>query len=264
MANVGAIPVLISAGDVIIMDALSHSCLHAGAKLSGAQIEIFAHNDVEDAARALAQHTDARRKLILTETIFSMDGDAAPLDALSALAEQTGAWLMTDDAHGFGVIKQDNPAPIQMGTLSKGAGGYGGYVCGPAPFVDLLTSRARSFVYTTGLPPGTLGAASAALDIIANEPERGERACSHAQLFASLTNQPKPAAAIAPIIVGESQTAMALSDALIARGFLVSAIRPPTVAEGAARLRCSFAATHEEDDVRALATAVNDLLKEYQ
>lgn len=257
LANIGTIPALVGSGDTIVMDALSHACMHAGARLSGAEIRLFRHNDAADAARHIAGAPG--QVLLLTETVFSMDGDIAPLEALGALAEASGAWLMTDDAHGFGVVETNNPAQVQMGTLSKAAGGYGGYVCGPAALMDLLVSRARSFVYTTGLPPPVLAAAIAALDIIASEPERGSHARRMAQLFCRLMELPAPESVIVPVIIGPEDKAMAVSAGLLERGFLVTAIRPPTVPAGTARLRITFSADHCEADVRALAKAIHEI-----
>lgn len=257
LANIGTIPALAGPGDTVVMDALSHACMHAGARLSGAEILRFRHNDIADAARLISGAQG--QVLILTETVFSMDGDIAPLEALGALAEEAGAWLMTDDAHGFGIVELKNPAQVQMGTLSKAAGGYGGYVCGPAALMDLLVCRARSLVYTTGLPPPVLAAAIAAVDIIATEPERGARARSMAQLFCALTGLPAPESVIVPVIIGAEEAAMAVSAGLLERGFLVTAIRPPTVPAGTARLRITFSTDHAEADVRALAAAVRDM-----
>ena len=260
LANLGTIPALVGKGDTIVMDELAHACMHGGAKLSGAEIRLFRHNDVADAARLMQ---GARGQvLLLTETVFSMDGDVAPLGELGALAETAGAWLMTDDAHGLGITAQDNPAQIQMGTLSKAVGGYGGYVCGPAALMDLLTSRARSFVYTTGLPPPVLAAAITALDILQAEPERSAKARRHAALFCALMGLPSPESVIVPIIIGPEAEAMRVSAALLERGYLVTAIRPPTVPAGTARLRVTFAAGHEEEDVRAFAGALRDIMEQ--
>jgi 8-amino-7-oxononanoate synthase len=258
LANIGAIPVLVGAGDLIIMDELAHSCLHAGAKLSGAEVRLFAHNDAEEAARLLRNWRG--RALVVTETVFSMDGDLAPLQALAAACKTHGAWLMTDDAHGFGVVDIDNPAPIQMGTLSKAVGGYGGYVAGPAALIDLLASRARSFVYTTGLPAPVLAAALAALDVMAEEPARREACLANGRLFGALIGQPEVNSAIVPVILGDAARAMDASAQLAAEGFLVSAIRPPTVPPGTARLRFTFSASHREADIRRLAALTSRLI----
>ena len=260
LANLGTIPALVGKGDTIVMDELAHACMHGGARLSGAEIRLFQHNDAADAARQM--RGAGGQVLLLTETVFSMDGDAAPLAELGALAEAAGAWLMTDDAHGLGITEQDNPAQIQMGTLSKAVGGYGGYVCGPAALMDLLTSRARSFVYTTGLPPSVLAAAITALDIIQAEPERAEKARRHAALFCARMGLPAPESVIVPIIIGPEEEAMRVSAALLERGYLVTAIRPPTVPAGTARLRVTFATGHEEADVRAFAGALRDIMEQ--
>jgi 8-amino-7-oxononanoate synthase len=260
LANLGTIPALVGKGDTIVMDELAHACMHGGARLSGAEVRLFRHNDVADAARQM--RGAGGQVLLLTETVFSMDGDLAPLSELGALAEGAGAWLMTDDAHGLGITKQDNPAQIQMGTLSKAVGGYGGYVCGPAALMDLLTSRARSFVFTTGLPPSVLAAAIAALDIIKTEPERRAKASRHAALFCELMELPAPESVIVPIIIGPEAEAMRISAALLERGYLVTAIRPPTVPAGTARLRVTFATGHEEADIRAFAGALKDIMEQ--
>lgn len=259
LANLGAIPALVGKGDTIVMDELAHACMHAGARLSGAGIRLFRHNDVADAARLIAGASG--QVLLLTETVFSMDGDVAPLAELGALAEATGAWLMTDDAHGLGVVDPGNPAHVQMGTLSKAAGAYGGYVCGPEALMQLLVSRARSFVYTTGLPPPVLAAAIMALEIIETEPERGAAARRHARLFTDLMGLPAPQSVIVPVIIGPEAEAMRISAALLERGFLVTAIRPPTVPAGTARLRVTFATGHSEQDVRALARALQEIME---
>ncbi len=259
LANIGAAPVLVGAGDLIVMDELSHACMHAGSALSGANVCMFPHNDVAQARQLLSNRPANARGLLLTETVFSMDGDLAPLSDLHAVCRETGSWLMTDDAHGFGVVDIDNPADVQMGTLSKAIGGYGGYVAGPEAFIDLLTSRARSFIYTTGLPPAVLGAALAALEIIEAEPDLGGRALERARLFCELTGLPAPRSAIVPLILGDTKRAMRASNHILEQGFLVTAIRPPTVPQGGARLRFTFSAAHEEQDVRRLAMAVRGL-----
>lgn len=260
LANAGAIPALVGAGDLIVMDELCHSSMHAGARLSGARIQTYPHNNVASALHHLQQRDTTSNALLLTETVFSMDGDLAPLDELAQAARETGAWMMTDDAHGLGVVVQNNPAPIQMGTLSKSAGAYGGYVCGPANFVELLTSRARTFVYATGLPPGTLAAALAALEIIETQPELGRMALANARLFGSLIGVDDVASAIVPVRYGEAEVAMRASALLQRQGVLVTAIRPPTVPEGTARLRFTFSAKQKPEDIRRLAALVLETL----
>jgi 8-amino-7-oxononanoate synthase len=256
LANAGVIPALVGAGDLIVMDELCHASMHAGARLSGARVQTFPHNNVTSASHYLQQRDATSHALLLTETVFSMDGDLAPLEELAQAARETGAWMMTDDAHGFGIVPSANPAPIQMGTLSKAAGAYGGYVAGPKTFIDLLTSRARTFVYATGLPPGVLAAALAALEIIDAEPALGAAALENARLFGSLTGHAPVESAIVPVKYGEADAAMKASAALAEQGFLVTAIRPPTVPDGTARLRFTFSAKHREADIRRLAGLV--------
>ena len=257
LANIGVIPALVGPGDLIVIDALAHACLFAGAKLSGAEIAVFAHNDVASAAVELDRRACARHKLIITETIFSMDGDRAPLAGLAALAEAADAWLLTDDAHGLGMLDAAaNPAPLQMGTLSKAAGAYGGYLCAAAPVVALMASRARSFIYTTGLPPAAAAAALAALEIIAGDRALRAAPLTRARQFTDEIGAPPAESQIVPLILGEEARALAAQSALEEAGFLVVAIRPPTVPAGSARLRLSFSAAHRPDDVARLADAI--------
>ena len=167
LTNIGVIPLFTGAADLLLIDELSHSCILAGARLSGAQVHHFEHNDVAAVLRLLEQHRrDYRHCLIVTDGVFSMEGDLAALPDLASLAEQHDAWLMSDDAHGLGVVgggrgssfAHANPVdvPLQMGTLSKAVGAYGGYLCASEPVIELVRNRARSFVYSTGLPPGTV------------------------------------------------------------------------------------------------------------
>ncbi len=256
MANIGAIPVLVGKSDVVVMDELSHACMRAGAQLSGAQVRVFKHNDVEDARAKLQDLPECAQALLMTETVFSMDGDLAPLSELQSVCEEAGAWMMTDDAHGFGVIKQDNPALIQMGTLSKAVGVYGGYVCGPSAFIELLISRARSFVFTTGLPPQVLGAALEAVSIIEQDTQLAADVMSKTRAFTRGLGLDEPSSTIVPILIGEAKNAMVVQAKLLEDGFHVSAIRPPTVPEGSSRLRITFSAAHELDDIMSLVESL--------
>ena len=257
LANVAIPPALTSDGDLILLDELSHACMFAGAKLSGARMIRFGHNNLDHLEKLLeTERTAAGRCLILTERVFSMDGDRAPIEAMSALAARHDAWLMADDAHGLGVVDDPARAALEMGTLSKALGSYGGYLAASEPVIELLQSRARSFVYTTGLPPASAGAALAALDILAAEPERRARPLALAQRFTRATGLPDAESAIVPLIVGEAKRALALSAQLENEGFLVVAIRPPTVPPGGARLRFAFSAAHTEAEIDRLAEAV--------
>lgn len=261
LANIGTIPAIVGAEDLIVLDELSHACMHAGARLSGATIETFAHNDIA-AARAILERRRAQHphRLLLTETVFSMDGDRAPLPALGALARAFDAWLMTDDAHGLGVIPhEDSGVTVQMGTLSKGAGSYGGYVCASHAVIDLLINRARSFIYSTGLPPASAAAALEALTIMERDPDMCARPLALARAFTRQLGLPEAESAIVPVILGDADRALAASRALERDGFLVIAIRPPTVPAGTARLRFTFTAGHSEADVARLAAAVAKL-----
>jgi len=261
LANLGTIPALVGPDDLVVLDELAHACMHGGARLSGAAIETFAHNDVAAARGILARRrADHARCLLLTETVFSMDGDRAPLGELAALARDFDAWFMTDDAHGLGVIADgSNPADVQMGTLSKGAGSYGGYVCASHAVIDLLINRARSFIYSTGLAPASAAAALAALTVMEREPQMCARPLARARAFTSRLNLPDAQSAIVPVVLGDADRAMAASKALEQDGFLVIAIRPPTVPAGTARLRVTFTAAHSDADVARLADAVAKL-----
>lgn len=260
MANLGIVSALAGPKDLVLVDALGHSCLFAGAQVAGATMLRFRHNDVAH-LRALLSARRGRheRALILTERVFSMDGDRAPVEAILRVAAEYDAWTLVDDAHGLGVVEAGVRAPLEMGTLSKTLGSYGGYLCASRAVIDLMTSRARSFVYTTGLPPASAAAALRALEIVEAEPERAARPLALARRFAARLGLPEAASPIVPVLVGEAETALALSAALEARGLLVVAIRPPTVPAGTARLRVAFSAAHSVDQVDALAEALVSL-----
>ncbi|MDA5192482.1 8-amino-7-oxononanoate synthase [Govanella unica] len=270
LANIGIIPCFTGPDDVIFMDELCHACLFAGAKLSAATVHVFRHNDMAHLAELLATHRGQHpHALILTDGVFSMDGDLAPLDQLGPLAEAHDAWLLTDDAHGVGVLgagrgssfigSEKARVPLQMGTLSKAIGSYGGYLCASTPVIDFVRNRARSIVFTTGLPPASAAAAIAALDIIECDAALRAEPVRKARLFAARLGLPTPETCIVPVIIGAADQALAASKALEAQGFLVVAIRPPTVAEGTARLRITFTAAHDDADVIRLTEAITAL-----
>jgi 8-amino-7-oxononanoate synthase len=264
LANSGIIPALIGPKDAIFVDALAHACIWAGAKLSGAAIIQFAHNDIADLTRLLRDHRAAHgHAIIATDSVFSMDGDLAPIADLATLAESYDCWLLTDDAHGLGVVPKMPGAdrvPLQMGTLSKAIGAYGGYLCASAQIIALIRNRARSYIYTTGLPPGTIAAAIAALDFIAANPAYAAQPLANARLFTRALGLPDAASPIVPLIIGDAQAALNASKSLEAAGFLVAAIRPPTVPPGTARLRLTFTAAHTQADIARLAEAVKPML----
>jgi 8-amino-7-oxononanoate synthase len=261
LANTAIIPALVGRGDLVLADRLAHACLISGAQLSGARLLRFRHNDLDHLQALLAAaRPAARRVLILTDRVFSMDGDLAPTAAMAKLAAAHDAWLLTDDAHGLGVLPPD-PAPVglQMGTLSKAVGGYGGYLCASAEVVALMHNEARGFIYSTGLPPGVLAAAGAALDVIARNPDYAALPLRNARLFAQAAGLPAPQSPIVPVLLGTPDRALAAAARLETEGFLVAAIRPPTVPAGTARLRLTFTAGHAQADILRLASLVRAL-----
>jgi 8-amino-7-oxononanoate synthase len=263
LANAGIIPTLVGAGDLLLVDELAHACIWAGARLSGATVLRFRHNDVEHLAGLLTEHRVGHgRALVATDTVFSMDGDLAPLAALSALCEAHDAWLLTDDAHGLGVVHPEAGArvPLQMGTLSKAVGAYGGYLCASRAVIDLIVNRARTLIYSTGLPPAAIGAAIASLDIIAADRALCAEPVRKARRFTTALSLPLAQSAIVPVVVGEAEAALNASRRLVEQGFLVAPIRPPTVPYGTARLRFAFAAGHPDIEVDRLARAVGELV----
>jgi 8-amino-7-oxononanoate synthase len=264
LANSGIIPTLTGPGDLLLVDELAHACINAGAHLSGAHVERFRHNDLAHFAELLARHRGRYKKaLAATDGVFSMDGDLAPLEQFSELCEAHDVWLMVDDAHGLGVLGEGGRGtaslfpkahvPLAMGTLSKALGSYGGYVCASRPVVDLLKTRARTLVYSTGLPPGAAGAALAALDVIAADPELTRKPLVNARAFTAALNLPAAESSIVPLILGDPATALKASEALAEEGFIVTAIRPPTVPLGTARLRFAFTAQHPAHEIGRLA-----------
>lgn len=269
LANTGIIPVLVGRDGLVVMDELSHACLYAGAQLSRAKVLAFRHNDLSHAKELLAQHRSAHdHALVITDGVFSMDGDLAPLADLLALADDHDAWLMSDDAHGLGVIGGGRgssfagnahvPVPLQMGTLSKAIGAYGGYLCASAPVIELMRNRARTLIYSTGLPPAIVAAAIAALELIEREPAYAALPVQKAKAFTREAGLPDAQSPIVPIIIGDEHNALEASRLLMNEGFLVIAIRPPTVADGTARLRLTFTAQHPDDEIARLAHVIRD------
>jgi 8-amino-7-oxononanoate synthase len=267
LANVGTIPALVGEGDLVVTDELSHSCMWSGARLSGADVLSFRHNDVVDLQALLGQHRGrVRHCLVMTEGVFSMDGDRAPLAEIARVTRAHDAWLMTDDAHGLGVVGEGRGSAflagvtpdVQMGTLSKSVGSYGGYVAASSAVISLLVNRARSLIYSTGLPPAVVAASIAGLDIIASDRALCARPLAHAAIFCAALGLPPPQSAIVPIIIGPSDAALVAAQRLTANGFLVRAIRPPTVPDGTARLRVTFTAANSTEDILRLAALVRE------
>ena len=275
-ANVGLVPALVGRGDALISDALNHACLIDGARLSRAELAVYPHNDLAALEAALVAGRGARRRLVIADAVFSMDGDLAPLPEMLALCERHDAWLMVDDAHGFGVLGEGGrgslshwgyragampPRLIYMATLGKAAGVAGAFVAGPEPVIEWLMQKARTYMFATAAPAMIAAALRAALRVIDAEGWRRERLLQLRQrLQAGLAGLPWQAmpseSAIQPLVIGGNREAMAVMAALEARGIWVPAIRPPTVAEGSARLRISLSAAHALADADRLCAAL--------
>lgn len=267
LANAGIVPTLAGRGDLVLVDELAHACLWAGAQLTRGTVLAFRHNDLAHLEALLARHRSRHdHALLATDGVFSMDGDLAPLPELAALARRFDAWLLADDAHGIGVLGGGRGStfaagakaevPLQMGTLSKAIGGYGGYLCASRPVIDLMKTRARTLVYSTGLPPATVAAAIAALDLIEREPDYARLPLAKARAFTRRLGLPEAASPIVPVVIGEAQAALDASRLLAEAGFLVAAIRPPTVPAGTARLRITFTAAHPDAEIERLADTI--------
>jgi len=269
LANAGIIPVVIGRKGLVLVDELSHACLFAGAELSRGKVLAFRHNDVAEARKLLARHRSSHdHALIATDGVFSMDGDLAPLADLLAVADEHDAWLMSDDAHGLGVVGDGRgssfvgnthiPLPLQMGTLSKAVGSYGGYLCASGPVVDLIRNRARTLIYSTGLPPACVAAAIAALDLIEREQDYAATPLRKAKMFTRRVGLAEAQSPIVPVIIGDEEATLAASRMLVEEGYFAAAIRPPSVPAGAARLRLTFTAKHSDQAIERLADIVRD------
>lgn len=274
MANVGAINALLNKGDAVFEDKLNHASLLDGGLLSGARFQRFLHNDV-NSLNAKLEKSDAARKLVVVDGVFSMDGDLAPLDKLAALADEHNAWLMVDDAHGFGCLGKSgagsaehfglsqNQLPILMGTLGKSFGTSGAFVAGSDALVETLIQFSRSYIYTTAMPPAIAAAARASLQLLQSEHWRRDKLQKNIQQFRvgaqslglHLMDSQTP---IQPIILGSEDITMAMAAGLERDGILVGAIRPPTVAVGSSRLRITLTAEHSEQDIQRLLNSLAD------
>ena len=283
-AAVGTLPALVGKGDVVLLDKLSHASLIDGAKLSGATLRVFPHNHLGKLESHLEwtkrEHPNAR-VVVVTESVFSMDGDRVPLRELIELKKRFRALLLLDEAHALGVIGPNGrglaveeglneDVDVQMGTLSKALGVSGGYICGSRSLVEWLINRARSFIYSTAPPPVLAAAARAAVEFLASPDgeDRRLQLWKRIELMrknlpqdrqSTLREKPRPASAIFPWIVGDEQGAIDLSRALQAEGFLVPAVRYPTVAKGSARLRITVTAAHEEAQIMTLTDVLRRL-----
>ncbi|MGH8158879.1 MAG: 8-amino-7-oxononanoate synthase [Rhodanobacter sp.] len=275
MANLGVLQALLARGDVCAQDKLNHACLLDGAQLSGAELKRYPHADVAAASRQLASRCEAAA-LLATDGVFSMDGDVAPLRELATLCAREHATLMVDDAHGLGVLGEDGSGsvraaglgqrevPVLMATLGKALGCAGAFVAGPAGLIEGLVQFARPYIYTTAMPPALAAAALAAVRLAQTEAWRREKLAALIERFrrgAAELGLPlaTSSSAIQPLLLGGADAALAAALALERQGLLVSAIRPPTVPQGHARLRITLSAAHGEDHVDRLLVALETL-----
>jgi len=274
MANIGVISALAGRGDRIFEDRLSHASLLDGGLLSGARFKRYPHADAA-ALEGTLRHSGGRRTLVVSDGVFSMDGDLAPLPELASLARSNGAWLVIDDAHGFGVLGESGggtvehyrltqaDVPVLVGTLGKAIGTFGAFVAGSDVLIEFLIQRARSYLYTTALPPAIVEATRTSLRLLRSESWRRKKLNRLIQRFRDgagglglrLMDSGTP---IQPVIVGDARQATEISARLLARGFLVSAIRPPTVPAGSARLRITLSVLHDDEHIERLLVALSE------
>ncbi|MCH9698939.1 MAG: 8-amino-7-oxononanoate synthase [Gammaproteobacteria bacterium] len=277
MANLGVISALLSRSDAVFEDRLNHASLLDGGLLSGARFERYRHADCDDLQRRLDQ-SQANRKLVVTDAVFSMDGDIAPLQPLSRVCSQNNAWLMVDDAHGIGVLGQQGrgslqlsgidqqQAPVLMATLGKALGTFGAFVAGSEQFIEYLIQCARTYIYTTAMPAAIAEATRVSLELVQKEQWRRDRLTELITYFQSGLNQlgiqaPTSKTPIQPIILGDSERVLKMSNVLRDNGLWITAIRPPTVAKGTARLRVTLCSEHTEKHINRLLDCLNDNLQ---
>ncbi|MGC1455220.1 MAG: 8-amino-7-oxononanoate synthase [Nitrospirota bacterium] len=277
-ANIGIIPSIAGTGDVILSDSLNHASIIDGCRLSKAEVMVYRHKDVGQVEALLQKYMKARRKLIVTDGVFSMDGDIAPLRDLVSLSEKYDAILMVDDAHGTGVLGKtgrgtvehlglSGRVPIQMGTLGKAFGSFGAYAAGSNNLINMLINNARSYIYSTALPPSVCAASLAAIAVVEQEPGRRDRLWKNRSRFVnglksigiSTGNSETP---IIPIVIGDSGRALQAAERLFECGIYASAIRPPTVPINAARIRTTITAAHTEGDIDSALGIFRKLKKE--
>ena len=272
MANVGTITALMNKNSIIISDELNHASIIDGCRLSGARIERYNHKDIEHAEHILKNYKSSH-KMIITDGVFSMDGDIAPLDKLYELGKEYNALLMVDDAHSTGVLGNGRgtahhfgltDVDVQLGTLSKALGSVGGYVAGRKELIEYLVNYSRSFIFSTALSPADIGAALEALTIVKNEPlvveQLNENTAYMANKLQSMGIECDDETPIFPIIVGDNEKALSLAYELELRGIIITAIRPPTVPVGESRLRMTVTAAHSQEQLDYVANTLRDLL----
>ena len=278
MANLGVISALVGPGDAVFGDKLNHASIYDGIKLSGAALHRFPHRDLNRLEELLRQHQDARRRLIITDSVFSVDGDLAPLAELVALKERFGAALMIDEAHATGVLGARGAGlaealgltgriEVHLGTFSKALGSLGGYVAGDQRLIDYLYNRSRSFIYSTALAPPVLGAIAAALELVAQEPERRLYLQEESEKFRRGLSQAGldilgSETQIIPVLVGENARTLDFAARLRQQGLMAVALRPPTVPPGKARVRFSLSAAHSQADLARALKIIMSAAKE--
>jgi 8-amino-7-oxononanoate synthase len=277
LANTGTIAALAGRGEVVFSDELNHASIIDGCRLSRAESFVYRHRDTEHLEWALRRAV-GRAALIVTDGVFSMDGDVAPLEELAILARRYGSRLMVDEAHATGCLGPGGRGSVAaaglgdevdviMGTLGKALGGYGAYVCGSCELVDYLVNTARPFIFSTALPPAVVAAASAAVDLVLEDPKRVERLQANATTLRDALRDEglEPTGSgtqIVPLVIGEAEKTVALSERLLERGVFAQAIRPPTVARGTCRLRITVMATHSVSDLRRAAALIGESARE--
>ncbi|VAW19743.1 8-amino-7-oxononanoate synthase, partial [hydrothermal vent metagenome] len=277
MANVGIISSLFSRHDIIFSDRFNHASIVDGILLSGAKLKRYQHRDMNDLERMLKESEEGKQKCIVTDSIFSMDGDIAPLDKIVELAKKYHCLVMVDEAHALGVMGKrgkglvehfslEKEIDVQMGTLSKAVGSFGAYCCGSQKLISFLVNKARSFIYTTAMPPSTAAASHKAIEIIEEDARRRETLWKHTtfiekrlrNLGFNILDSQTP---IIPIVIGDSAKALEFSRELFDQGIFISAIRPPTVPKGSERLRLTIMATHTQSDIEYLLQSIEKIGK---
>jgi len=271
LTNIGVIPAITSKNDLLLYDELSHASANLGIKLCKANTIKYKHNNINHLIKILNKKRKKYKNcFVFTEGVFSMDGDRAKLNEISELSKTYNFAIILDDAHGFGVLGNGKgsqfefkPNPkifLQMGTLSKAIGSYGGFIVAPKVVIDIIHNKARSLIYTTGLPPGTIAASIKSLEIIKNNKKLVNKPIKNATFFTKLLNLPEPESCIVSIIVKTEQKALNISKFLEDNGYYVGAIRPPTVPKNTSRLRFTFTSMHTKKDVINLANLVKSYL----
>jgi 8-amino-7-oxononanoate synthase len=275
MANIGTISTLVSKGDLVICDKLNHASIIDGCRLSGADFRVYTHCDMEKLENILKKSSNYARKLIVTDSVFSMDGDLAPLPDIVSIARKYNAIIMVDEAHGTGVFGKEGRGVVEhfnlnkeidvvMGTFSKAIGSLGGYVCGDEDLINFLRNKARSFIYTTALPPAVCAASIAGLKLIQKTPSLRKSLWDNIRyLKDKLTllnfNVITSESPIIPILIGDADKAVGVSKYLYEKGILIPAIRPPTVPANSSRLRMTVMSTHTKEDLNRLLDVLSDV-----